>query len=270
VELFNFGTIRGGTSAGYQHKGGVTFTGVEQFDIFADLIHHVAKRDTLSNIQMNVTYDVASGVTRDDTWWNYEYKMVGTACQQLADRENGFHWHYRFSLGAHGPQARFFLHKDCAFKKITLEYDDTPEITNLAEYDFSGATKPVNTVIAVGEGEGPAALVARKEAATLADTGGRPRYYEVLAFSDIKKVPTLQSHANKHYTHNRMPRQDARVTLVRNPESEFIDFESGNKLNLYIKDHGIKVGKTYRVISRQWVVSKEGDEIVTADLEEMI
>lgn len=262
---FIYATAYGGDP----HKSAVVFQQVDQYRIFEDLIMHVGRRDALSRIGPTVRYDALSGVLRDDTWYNYEYKMVGEACEQLADRENGFDWHYRYYLDSNSPAFFFFLHPKCGVRPITLEWDADPMASNLATYDLSGATKPKSSVIIVGEGEGPASTVARKEAVTSVDTGGRPRYYEVVTMSDIKVQATLQSHANKIYTRNVFPRRDGRVTLSINPEEEFLNFESGNQLHLRIDDHGIQVSKQYKVITRQWVLSKEGDEIITVDLEEI-
>jgi hypothetical protein len=264
-EQFEYAVAYGG----HEHKSAVVFGAVDQYRIFEDLIMHVARRDPLSDINASVQYDELSGVLRSDTWYNYEYKMVGEACEQLADRENGFDWHYRYYLDVNSPGFFFFLHPRCGTRPITLEWDADPIASNLANYDLAGATKPKSTVIVIGEGEASNSKFARIDAASTDDTGGRPRYYEIVSMTDIKVQATLQAHADKIWLRNALPRRDARVTLAINPEDEFLNFESGNQLYLRVDDHGIQVNKLYKVTTRQWVVTKEGNESITVDLEEI-
>jgi hypothetical protein len=263
---------------GHPHKSVVIFDDVDQFRIFEDLINHVAKRDPLSNIHPTVSYDALSGVLRDDHWFNYEYKMVGIACEQLADRENGFFWHTHFGLDDNSPTFNFHLHlptagvnKSSAIDRpIIFEWDAGPEETVLTEYDFGGEGKPANSIIAIGEGEGSASLVARKDSTTSPTgefTGGRPRYYEVISYTDVSVLSTLQNHATKRWNRHKVPFKTANITM-QNPDDEYLEFDLGDTANLRIDDHGIQTFNRYRIVTKSTTISKEGDKIIGLDMEE--
>jgi hypothetical protein len=260
------------------HKAGVKFTQVDQFRIFEDLIMHVGRRDPLSNIRPLVTYDALSGILRDDIWYNYEYKMVGTACEQLADRENGFFWHTHFYLDNNSPAFNFQLHlptvgvnsSSAIDRPIIFDWDADVEETILTAYDFGGEERPESSVIAVGEGEGAGAIVARKDA--IADslgayTSGRPRYYTVLNYNDVKIQSTLLQHAVKRWNRHKVPFKAAHVSMW-NPEDEYMEWDLGDTASLRINDHGIKVFDKYRLTTRNITISKEGDMQVEMDMEE--
>lgn len=263
---------------GHPHKSAVVFGTVDQFRIFEDLINHVAKRDTLSDIHPTVTYEALSGITRDETWYNFEYKMVGVACEQLADRENGFFWHTHFGLDNDSPTFNFHLHlptsgvnaSSAIDRPIVYEWDADVEETILTAYDFGGEEKPANSVIAVGAGEGSASKVARKDATADsfgAFTGGRPRYYEVVSYSDITSTTTLQSHATKRWNRHKLPFKTAHVTM-QNPDSEYLEFDLGDTAMLRVEDHGIQTFDRYRIVTKGTTISKEGDKIIDLDMEE--
>jgi len=263
---------------GHPHKSAVVFQQVDQFRIFEDLINHIAKRDQLSNIHPTVEYDSLSGVLRDDTWFNFEYKMVGVACEQLADRENGFFWHTHFGLDNNAPRFSFHLHTPTAGinnsssidRPIIFEWDASPEETILMAYDFGGENKPANSIISIGEGEGSASKVARKDSTSSAIgayTAGRPRYYEVLSYTDVSSTSTLLSHATKRWNRHKVPYHTAHVTM-QNPDDEYLEFDLGDTANLRIDDHGIKTFNRYRIVTKATTISKEGDKIIDLDMEE--
>lgn len=271
---WNYGLSYGG----HPHKSAVVFGAVDQFRIFEDLIYSVARRDVLSDIHPQVTYEALSGVTRDQTWYNFEYKMVGVACEQLADRENGFFWHTHFDLDNDSPVFNFHLHLPTAGinassaidRPIIFEWDDSPEETILTGYDFAGESKPANSVIAVGSGEGSASKVARKDStahALGAFSGGRPRYYEVVNYSDITSTTTLQAHATKRWNRHKIPFKTANVSM-QNPDSEYLEFDLGDTAMLRIDDNGIQTFNRYRIVTKTTTISKEGDKMIDIDMEE--
>lgn len=263
---------------GDPHKSAVVFGSIDQFRIFEDLINHVAKRDPLSDIHPDVRYEALSGVLRDQTWYNFEYKMVGVACEQLADRENGFFWHTHFSADENRPIFSFHLHLPTAGvnassaidRPIIFEWDASPEETILTSYDFSGEEKPANSVIAIGSGEGSAAKVARKDATSSSSgefTAGRPRYYEVISYSDVVSTATLQSHATKRWNRHKVPFKTANISMF-NPDGEYLEFDLGDTATLRIDDHGIQEFNRYRIVAKHTVISKEGDKVIDLDMEE--
>lgn len=259
---------------GDPHLGGVRFDQVEQFEIFQDLLLHVGRRDTLSNLRPFVTWANPSGVLRDDTWWNYEYKFVGVASEQLADRINGFLWSQTYDVVGNRLNFGFRLdYPTTGIKRQTvLEYTDEPELTNIWEYDLDSPSRPASSVIALGEGQGPDALVARIDSDPHplgADTGRRPRYYEVLQFSDVKNTSTLQAHADKYHERHNLPVQHADITLTPNSTPYFLNFNLGDRLPVRIDDQGIQVDRDFTVVTRKVILSKEQDEIVSLGLEQV-
>lgn len=257
---------------GHPHGSAVVFGQKDQFQIFEDLIYHIERRDSLSNIHPKVRYDQLSGVLRDETWYNYEYKMVGTTCEQLADRENGFFWSTKFEFDADSPSFIFYLNHNLLGidREIIFEWDDRPEPTILTEYDFGGYQKPASSVIALGEGQGPAALVARKESPTDTlgtHTGLRPRYYEVRTMPDIKVQATLQSHANKYWDRHKVPYRSGTVSMM-NPDSSYMSFELGDTVSIRIDHNELHILDRYRVVSKDVVLTPEGDKEVSLSLEE--
>lgn len=259
---------------GHSHRGGVRFSQVEQFEIFQDIIEHVGRRDQLSNLDPFVTWANPSGILRDETWWNYEYKFVGVALEQFADRIDGFLWDQVYAIEGNKLRFGFRLRYPTSGtdRYEVLEYTADPEQTNVWGYDFDAPTRPASSVIAVGEGQGPDAIRARIDTisnAFGAFTGGRPRYYEVLNFSDIKNTSTLQDHAGKFLERHLIPVQSATVELTPNTEPYFLSFNMADTMPLRIDDHGIQVDKRYRVVTRQLALTKEADELVTLGLEQV-
>jgi hypothetical protein len=198
--------------------------------------------------------------------------MAGIAAQQIADREDGFFWHTRFELDNNSPAFHFHLHTPLhgLDRPIILDYDADPEETVLTKYDFGGEQKPANSVIVVGEGEGAAALVARRDSTAHplgAFTAGRPRYVEVISQTDIKNITPLSVHAIKRWTRHKVPFKTAHVTM-HDPDTEYVAFDIGDTLNLRINDHAVQVFDRYRVVVKQTAFTKEGDKIIDLDLEE--
>lgn len=259
---------------GHPHLGGVRFDQVEQFQIFEDLLLHVGRRDQLSNLRPFAAWSTPSGVLRDDTWWNYEYKFVGIALEQLADRIDGFLWSQEYNIEGNRLSFGFRLrYPTTGVKRNTLlEYEASPEQTNVWEYNFDAPSRPASSVIALGEGQGPDALVARvdsEEHPFGAFTGRRPRYYDVLQFSDVKRTDTLLQHAEKYHGRHVLPVQHADVELTPNTEPYFLDFNLGDRMDLRVDDEGIQREQEFRIVTRQLVLTKEGDETVKLGLEEV-
>lgn len=261
---------------GHPHGSAVVFQQKDQFHIFEDLIYHVARRDGLSDIHPVIKYDEESGVLRDETWYNFEYKMVGIACEQLADRENGFFWATRFEFNGVAPSFVFYLNHNLqgTDRSIILEWDARPEETILTDYDFGGLEMPANSVVALGTGQGAAAKVARKEATAGVgpdpigiNTGGLPRYYKVLQLPDVSVQTTLQAHANKYFTRHRMPYRSGTLEMV-NPSAEYLAFNLGDTVNVRIDDHGIQVFDRYRVVVKNTTLTQEGDKVISLQVEE--
>jgi hypothetical protein len=257
---------------GHPHLGGVRFDQVEQFEIFQDLVLHVGRRDQLANLRPFVTWDEPSGVLRDDTWWNYEYKFVGIAVEQLADRINGFLWHQIYSVQGNRLRFGFKLRypTDGLKRNILLEFDSSPEQTNVWEYTQDSPSRPANSVIALGEGEGPDAIVARVDSKAHpfgAFTRGLPRYYAVRQHSDVKRVPTLQAHADKYHARHFIPIQHIDVEMVPGSDPYYLNFNLGDRFPVRIEDEAYITEDEYRVTSRKVVLTKEGDELVTFGLE---
>lgn len=256
----------------HPHNSAVFAQDIDQFLIFEDLIMHVGRRDVLSNIRPDVRYEELSGVIRNDVYPNWEYKPVGIACQQIADRENGFFWHTRFHWDSNSPAFHFHLHHPLMGldRPLIFDWDADPIESIVTEYDFGGEEKPANSVIAVGAGEAAQQKFARKES-TASSTGqftlGRPRYYEVLTLSDISNQSTLQAHANKRWERHKVPFKSARISML-NPDEEYLAFDLGDTVNLRIDDHSQQLFDRFRIVSKNTVLTDTGDKQIDLELEE--
>ena len=69
----------------------VVFTGVDQFDIVADLIAHM-QAISGGDLDITVTWAAPSGQTRDRTWTATDPLWVGELVENLANVDGGFDW----------------------------------------------------------------------------------------------------------------------------------------------------------------------------------
>lgn len=111
-------TIR--SRAGMSHAGGanpaeITFAGVEQFDIVADLLAHAAAYAGGANIGFDdlrfyaPTLGARSGVARTETYMAYERNAIGDVIEKLAALDRGFDFSEGVEWGGDGRSADRFL-----------------------------------------------------------------------------------------------------------------------------------------------------------------
>ena len=81
---------------------------VEQFCVFSDLINH-AQSYTDGNIGVNVTWDTVSDVLVTSSRYDYTYKRVAVAIQELVEREPGFQYRYVYGESGNKPIVNFHL-----------------------------------------------------------------------------------------------------------------------------------------------------------------
>lgn len=198
-----------------------------------------------------------SGVTRDRTYFWYEYKEVWEAILQLSRVIDGFD--VAFDV---------FWDNGVPAQKLTLSYPRRGRLAGATEVvlDYPGnivhyewpedGDRMATRVHALGAGEGDSAIRASRSKQQLIDNG-YPLLQEVYTYTDIIEQATLDNHAEADLAALQEPFTAPTVTLAASRDPIFGTYITGDDAMLQIVDERFPAGLNTSMRILGWKVHPE-------------
>lgn len=220
--------------------GDITWTQVDQLQIFRGLVAHAVARHPGTDIGL-IVHGETSGVLRDQTWAAWEAKNAGEALRQRSERADlggGFDFDFRSEIVA-GQLERhlrlWYPRRGRAQSASGLQFR-TGSNTVLFATDDDG-TRLAATVTAVGAGDGPDTLIVTEADLSLV-AAGWPGYGARIAHKTVSNPDTLRAHARAELV-KRTDLMGGSVEVQISPEFTDLPWGSwdlGDEVMLVIED----------------------------------
>jgi hypothetical protein len=250
-----------------------SFNNTDQLTIVKTLIDD-AQALPSGNIGV-ITPSVASGVLIDRVYYNYEYKNVYSAIQDLSRQDDGFDFNIKVEY-----DGVTFLPK----KTLVLGYPRTGNIDtgvgdletpvfifpagNIVEYDYPEDGSIVsNNLYVTGAGSNEGKLLANaQDAASLID--GFPLLDVTVSYSDITDQAVLNELAIAQVLALATPPPIISVVVPAFVEPQYGTYDIGDDARLIIQDERFPQGldAVYRIVGLNVLPGEDGPERVTITL----
>lgn len=240
-----------------------TYTAVDQLAIARDLVNY-AQAQAGGNLGIIVGAETG-GTLRDQTWYHYERKNIGTTIEQLAARQGGFDFAIETGYDAGGIiRKTFTLYQPRRGRVTPLIWELGVNLEGLAV--GVDATKAANQLDALGNGEGDSMLIA-----TVSDPSqlaSYPLLEDVVALKDVSVPATLQGQAALRLAGEAEPVVSVGPLLARqaNPDTALGTFITGDSVKVRGQDGWINVDELMRIQAIEVSVDKDGYEKVGVTL----
>lgn len=264
-----------GMTYGTAVNGEVTFAGVEQFDIVADLFAHM---QSISGGDLGITVAAAgpSGVSRDRTYEADKGKKVGDLVEQLAAVSDGFDW--QLEAGGTVDDLELTLRlsyplrgRDTGFR---FDYNDSADDLAGGSSNVLGAgmadmsDELVTRFSAIGEGEGSTQLAAH--VADPGKVGVLPLLEGSNAWPDVSDPDTLDGHARGELAVNGRASRIPQLRLNPNAYPRLGSYIVGDIVGATIRrGYFVDVDGKYRLLAFTVGRDVDGTESVDVELAEL-
>lgn len=244
--------------------GTITFSGVDQFRIVADLIAHIQSISG-GDLGIVVAWTALSGVTRDRTYLDVDAKFAGEAIEQLANVEGGFDWTLETS-GTEDAIVRTLRLSPLAGRDTSYLLDWTAD----GEGHFGG-----DQILGVSLGESSRGRVQRvygtgKDIVSSAEDPnllGHMRLTEsTRAWMDVSVQSTLNAHTARELALNKQPTKVVGFTLNPDVEPQWGELVLGDRVNVAVDDGWAQISGVQRVVSRSLNIPASGAATSTLEL----
>lgn len=207
-----------------------------------------------------VTSDVAAtGVLRDRTYEAFERKNIGAEVEALAALDGGFDFRYesRWLSGVGSTiQTRFLTSFPATGRPTEIVLEVGKQLAKASVK--TDATALATNVDAIGAGEGDLGLIATVSDPAL--LGAYPMLDDVISFTDVSELPTLDAHARKRQRRGAAPVVLPAMEWEPGLEPVVGSFLPGDIVTVR-GSHGIaKVDGRFRVITIDMSVDDSGTE----------
>lgn len=251
------------------------YTNVDQLQLAQTLISN-AQSATGGNIGLLYNQDPASsstsGVLVSRTYYNYEYKQVLAAVQDLSKQTTGFDFEISVYYDGDGNPAKSF---NTFYPKSGTTYSSTNPSApvfqlpgNIVEYEYpEDGTIAANTVYALGAGSNEGKLIQTATDATKL-AAGWPLLEDQANYSDITDATLLAGLASGQITAVSYPPTTLRVVAPPAQEPQFGTYQIGDEVRVTITDNRFPstLDAIYRLVALSVVPGEDGPERVTLTL----
>ena len=253
----------------------VDFVNIDQLVIAKTLIENA---QTVPYGNINVGYnsegETTSGVLISRTYYNYEFKNVYQAIQDLSRQGDGFDFHIDVAYdGITGLPAKYF---NTYYPRSGLQYSfgdpDVPVFTfpagNMVEYEYpEDGAAVANTVYALGAGSNEGKQVATGQDATKL-TEGWVLLETTANYSDVTDQTMLQEVANAQALATSYPPVVLKIVVPAYVDPVFGTYEVGDDARIIITDSRFPdtLDEIYRIVGLTVQPGENGPERVTLSL----
>lgn len=225
-------TINGSETLSFYDKQDIPvtlrFKQIDQFEIFRQIIASITALDG-GDILLAIDSSL-SGVLRDRTYYDFEFKNVGEALLELSNVINGFDYRIIANYNSnHEPQKTLIFgypRLGVVGGGLTRLFDYPGCLNN---YDYpEDAVDFVDDMAAIGEGEGDQMKVGRAINQDLLDQGF-PHYSGSYSYKDVSVQSTLDAHAAQDLDDHEHMFKTGTFTLNVDSDPEFGTYLVGDE-----------------------------------------
>jgi hypothetical protein len=225
------------------------------------------------NVGYNSEGETTSGVLISRTYYNYEFKNVFQAIQDLSRQGDGFDFHIDVAYDINGVPTKSF---NTYYPRSGLQYSfgdpDVPVFTfpagNMVEYEYpEDGSVVANTVYALGAGSNEGKQIATGQDATKFAEGWV--LLETTAnYSDVTDQTMLQEVANAQALATSYPPVVLKVVVPAYVDPVFGTYEVGDDARIIITDSRFPntLDEIYRIVGLTVQPGENGPERVTLSL----
>ena len=240
---------------------------VDQFDIMRAFVNYVQSE---SGGNLGIVMDATdSGVLRDREWKGFERKEIAEAMSQLSEVRNGFDFEIGGRYNTFGVPEKFLglYYPRRGRPSLTSELVfDYPGTIRKYEFDEDGTKQAVRTD-AIGEGEGPDMKIETWMESHLLDEG-YPLLDQVVDYKDVKRRPTLLSHARGDGELRQYPATTLTLKVDSLTYPQFGDWTLGDNAVIQIEDKRFPGGVVMDRRIMGWEM-EQATTIMSIDTEEI-
>lgn len=236
--------------------GTVTFTGVDQFRIVADLIAHIQSISG-GDLGITVAYDALSGVTRDRTYLEADAKFAGPAIEELAQVDGGFDWVLETS-GTEDAIVRTLRLSPLRGRDTTVVFDWTPD----GHGEYGGKLVLGFSVAESSRGRAQRVYATGNLVAAAAEDpnllGQMPLVESTRAWMDVTVQSTINAHAARELALNKRAPKVVSFTVNPNAEPLWGTLILGDRVRAKVDYGWAQIDDVRRITGRTYSVDTEG------------
>lgn len=233
----------------------------DQMDIARALVDY-AQGVAYGDIGLDTSDTNVSGVKRDRTYYGFERKNVAEAVEQLAAVDNGFDFRVD-TTNASGSIVSYFRTSYPTTGRVTDHVFEVGSNVEVLDFTLDG-TSVVNTVDAVGAGEGEDLLIATATDPSTLLT--RPLLEAVLSHTDVREETTLTGHATLRLIRGKAAIQSLKVEVLPGSVPGLGSYVVGDRVRVRGSYGYLDVDGFFRIVTIGVAVDSTGSERVTLDL----
>lgn len=241
------------------HNRLVRYNDQDQLDIVRSVIDYAQTYYADTNLGVIVDGGT-SGVLRDEVFRPWDRRNIGEAIEDMAELNQGFDFSLDVAWDGDTIVKRLHLFSSRG-RRTDLVFDDHKNCTIRAR--TIDAKDVVRQVTATGSGTGAALRRFTVTDATLA--GQRPLYQDVVSYSEVEDISTLESRATKQVSRRRLPMETISIEVTPQRDIPIGAWRTGDYVRVRSDDPYEQVDDFYRITG--WDVSgdSEGQEAVSMD-----
>lgn len=252
----------------------IEFTNIDQLVIAKTLIEN-AQNAPYGDIGVgyNSEGQTTSGVLISRTYYNYEFKNVFQAIQDLSRQGDGFDFHIDVAYDINGVPTKSF---NTYYPRSGLQYSfGNPNVPvfifpagNMVEYEYpEDGSVVANTIYALGAGSNEGKLIATGQDTTKLSEGWA-LLEQTANYSDITDDALLQQLANAQSLAVSYPPTVLKVVVPAYVDPVFGSYEVGDDARIIITDSRFPntLDEIYRIVGLTVQPGEDGPERVTLTL----
>lgn len=252
----------------------VEFSNIDQLVIAKTLIED-AQAAPYGDIGVlyNSEGQTTSGILINQIYYNYEFKSVFQAIQDLSRQGDGFDFHIDVEYDINGVPQKYF---NTYYPRSGLAYSfgnpNVPMFTfpagNMVEYEYpEDGSVVANTVYALGAGSNEGKLIAAGQDATRLSEGW-PLLETTNNYSEITDQTFLQQLANAQALATSYPPVVLKVVVPAYVDPVYGTYEVGDDARIVITDSRFPntLDQIYRIVGSTVEPGEDGPERVTLTL----
>lgn len=205
---------------------------------------------------------VATGVLRDRTYEQYEYKNIAEAIEQLSAVEDGFDFAFTSQWSGSDILTRFLTAYPATGRATDIVLEVGVNI-DVLEWTEDG-TSVAHVAYAIGGGEGVDQL--SRTAIDVPSLLEYPRLEAVESHTDVRETATLYAHAQRRLRRGLLPIDTMRVELDPNVVPVLGSYAVGDIVRVRGYLGAMDVDQSMRVTAMSIHLDADGGEAVQADL----
>jgi hypothetical protein len=249
---------------------GTFFTSTDQMLIARTLVNN-AQAVTGGNVNITVGTETC-GVNIDRTYWNYEFKPVAEAVQEIANSTNGFDFFVQAAYVSGVPTFTLQLSYPKRGREATTNGIIFEAGKNLIAYGYpEDSATQANLIYVIGAGDGFDQLSATGRDTSVIDAGW-PLLESQRSYKDEKVIVNLNNLATKAVADKAQPVTIPTFTVLGNTEPVFGSWLLGDSATFRLNTNADKpdfrwagLGKQElirRIVGQRVSVGNQGQEVV--------